>query len=44
MFSIVEDVNIVEEGGSYASQPARLLDSVAPMATTGEEAVTIIFK
>jgi hypothetical protein len=44
MFITVKDVNILEEGEPYASQPARSLDSVDPIATTGEEAVIIISK
>jgi hypothetical protein len=41
MFSIFKDVNILEEGGSDAFQPAHPLDSVAPMATTGEKALLL---
>ena len=42
MFITVKEVNILEEGEPYASQPAHSLDSVGPIATTGEKAVIII--
>jgi hypothetical protein len=43
MFITFKDVNILE-GEPYASQPAHPLDSVGPIATTGEEVVIIISK